>query len=394
APFEAGLQELVRTVLCSPKFLFRVELDDRPRARKPQPLDEYPLASRLSYFLWSTLPDEELLALAAKRQLAPNLAAQVRRMLRDPKAAALVKNFGMQWLQLQRLPAFQPDPTLFPGVNDGLKRAMLRETELFLGEILREDRSLLDLVEADFTYVNRPLARHYGLEQVAFPSTPGAREGRRRDDNEFVRVSLPPGQRGGLLTHASILTATSNPTRTSPVKRGKWVLEQLLGTPPPPAPPDVPALDQQKELTGTLRQRLEQHRANPACAGCHAQMDALGFAFENFDAVGRYREKDGAEPINASGSLPDGRAFAGAAELKGILKEKKDRIARNLAEKLMTYGLGRGLEYYDERALRKVLAEVAAADYRFSALVASIVQSDPFRLRRGKAADETRASQP
>lgn len=392
--FEAGLQGLVRTVLCSPKFLFRLELDDRPRARKPQPLDDYQLASRLSYFLWSTLPDEDLLALAAKRQLGPNLAAQVRRMLRDPRAAALVQNFGMQWLQLQRLPAFQPDPTLFPGVNDGLKRAMLRETELFLGEVLREDRSLLDLVDADFTYVNRPLARHYGLEKVAFPSSPGAKEGRRRDDSEFVRVSLPPGQRGGLLTHASILTATSNPTRTSPVKRGKWVLEQFLGTPPPPAPPDVPALDQQKELTGTLRQRMEQHRANPACAGCHTQMDALGFAFENFDAVGRYREKDGAEPINASGSLPDGRAFAGAAELKGILKEKKDLVARNLAEKLMTYGLGRGLEYYDERALRKVLAELAAADYRFSALVISIVQSDPFRLRRGQAAEEAQASPP
>ncbi|MBX3732259.1 MAG: DUF1592 domain-containing protein [Verrucomicrobiae bacterium] len=382
--FEGGLQELVRAALVSPKFLFRVELDDQPRAETPQPLDAFHLASRLSYFLWSTMPDDELLDLAGRNALGDQLEAQVRRMLRDPKSEALVRNFGLQWLQLQRLSSFQPDKNLFPDFDERLRRAMLRETELFLDEIIREDRSLLDLVDADFTYVNRALARHYGVESQAFPEG-GPRGGRRRSD-EFVRVNLPERQRGGLLTQASILTATSNPTRTSPVKRGKWVLEQILGTPPPPPPPDVPELDDQEELAGTLRQRMEQHRANPACASCHHQMDALGFALENFDAIGRFRQADADGPIDPSGTLPDGKSFQGAADLRTILREKQELVARNLAEKLTTYALGRGLEYYDERALRKMLAEVAESDYRFSALVIAIVKSDPFRLRRGLGA--------
>jgi hypothetical protein len=305
---------------------------------------------------------------------------------------ALVQNFGMQWLQLERLATFQPDSKLFPSFDENLRKAMLRETELFLGEILREDRSLLDLVDADFTYVNRPLARHYGIESEAFKGGGGGgRRGGRGGGGDFVRVSLPDRKRGGLLTQASILTATSNPTRTSPVKRGKWVLEQILGTPPPPPPPNVPGLEDQKELSGTLRQRMEQHRANPSCANCHQQMDALGFAFENFDAVGRFREGDADGKIDPSGKLPDGKTFQGSAELRTILKDKKDLVARNLAEKLTTYALGRGLEYYDERAIRKILGDVARAEYRFSSLVVSIVQSDPFRMRRGLGAASAEA---
>lgn len=382
---EAGVQQLVETVLCSPKFLFRVELDDRPKTRDAHPLEEYQLASRLSYFLWSSMPDDTLLDLAARKQLTPNLPAQVQRMLRDPKAQSLVQNFAMQWLQLQRLKSFAPDTSLFPNFDENLRRAMLKETELFVGEIFQEDHSVLELVDADFTYVNRTLARHYGLENVAFSNNSEQRSRRRRSsDTEFVRVTLPDHQRGGLLTQASVLTVTSNPTRTSPVKRGKWVLEQILGTPPPPPPPNVPTLETQHELKGTLRQRMEQHRTNPTCANCHQNMDSLGFAFENFDAIGRFRSKDADGPIDPSGVLPDGKEFKGPAELKDLLKNKKELVARNLAEKLLTYGLGRGLEYYDERALNKIVDQMAKNDYKFSSLVSAIVQSDPFRLRRGK----------
>jgi len=386
--FGGGLRQLVKVTLCSPKFLFRTELDDKPKTKDAHPLDEYQLASRLSYFLWSTMPDEELLTLAGKNQLTKNLDAQVRRMLKDPRSVALVQNFGMQWLQIQRLATFAPDATLFPGFDERLRQAMMKETELFLGEIVREDLSVLTLVDADFTYLNRPLARHYGIEDKVFPQ--GKRDWRR--ENDFIRVSLPDKSRGGLLTQASILTVTSNPTRTSPVKRGKWVLEQILGTPPPPPPPGVSELDEQHELKGTLRQRMEQHRANPSCANCHQQMDALGFAFENFDAIGRFRAKDGADVIDPSGTLPNGQSFKGPAELKTVLTEKKDLLARNVTEKLMTYALGRGLEYYDERTIKQVVAEMAKQDYKFSTLVASIVQSDPFRQRRGKELKEKHES--
>jgi len=376
---EAGVQDLVRAALVSPKFLFRVEDDDAPKSTKARPLGDHALASRLSYFLWSTMPDETLMALADMGRLTEELEPQVRRMLKDARAVALVRNFGLQWLQLQRLATFQPDATLFPAFDDRLRRAMLRETELFLAEIVREDRSILDLVDADFTYVNRALARHYGMEGRM------PKDGAGQD--EFVRVTFEDRKRGGLMTQASILTATSNPTRTSPVKRGRWVLEQILGTPPPPPPPNVPELEAQHELKGTLRQRMEQHRSNPSCANCHQQMDAMGFAFENFDAIGRFRAKDGKEAIDPSGTLPDGSAFDGAAGLRGILKGRKELVARNLAEKLMTYATGRGLEFYDEPAIKKVLVGTAKGEYRFSSMILSIVQSDPFRMRRGLAAD-------
>jgi hypothetical protein len=386
-PFEAGIQLALQAVLASPKFLFRIELDDRPDQAQSHPIDEYQLASRLSYFLWSSMPDDELFALAAKKQLTPNLDAQIRRMLKDPKATALTDNFALQWLQLRRLKSMTPDSKLFPSFNDPLRSAMLKETELFFAEIVREDRSILDLLDADFTYLNEPLARHYGVSdtngnwQGQKPTKPGGQPIR---GPQFVRVSLQKGDRGGLLTQASILTVTSNPTRTSPVKRGKWVLEQMLGTPPPPPPPNVPELVDNKETTGTLRQRMEQHRANPACAGCHARMDPLGFAFENFNAVGAFRKKDGNFDIDPSGTLPDGKTFKGPAELKAILKEKKDLFARNLAEKMLTYALGRGVEYYDRPTLDRICAALAKNDYKFSVLVTEIAKSEPFRLRRGK----------
>jgi mono/diheme cytochrome c family protein len=369
---EAGIQLALEAVLVSPKFLFRVELDDRPDSQGPHPLDDYQLASRLSYFLWATMPDDELLGLAARKQLAPNLEGQARRMLRDPKAQALVENFAVQWLQLRNLRTVAPDPMLFPEFDDKLRADMLKETELFFGAVVHEDRGILDLLDADFTFVNERLARHYGIRGV--------------EGEEFRRVSLAGGQRGGLLTQASILTVTSNPTRTSPVKRGKWVLEQILGTPPPPPPPMVPELpaDEKARLTGSLRQRMEQHRANPSCAVCHTKMDALGFAFENFDAVGAFRTKDGTFPIDPSGTLPDGQSFRGPAELKAILRGKKELFSRCLTEKMLTYALGRGVEPYDRPTVEAINAALACNDYRFSTLVLEIVKSEPFRLRRGK----------
>ena len=388
-PFDAAMQFAMQAVLVSPKFLFRVELDQRPDSSDAHPIDEFQLASRLSYFIWSTMPDDELFQLAAKNELTKNLDAQVRRMLQDPKSASLVSNFAMQWLQLQRLQIVSPDPKAFPSFNDRLRRAMLKETELFVEAVIREDRSILDLLASDFTFLNEPLARHYGvLDTVGNqPQMKDKKPGGQsiRGEN-FVRVSLQNQDRGGLLTQASVLAVTSNPTRTSPVKRGKWVLEQILGTPPPPPPPDVPELpqDDKSVLTGSLRQRLEQHRANPSCANCHAKMDPLGFAFENFDAIGAFRSKDGEFPIDPSGTLPDGRTVSGPGELKLILKDKKDQFSRCLAEKLMIYSLGRGLDYYDKPAIKRVTTALAANDFKFSTLVAEIAKSEPFRLRRGK----------
>ena len=386
--WEAAMQRTMQAVLVSPKFLFRLELDDRPDSPEPRVLDEFQLASRMSYFLWSTMPDDELFALAGKGELTKNLDAQVRRMLADPKSKSLVDNFAMQWLQLQRLKTVAPDPKLFPTFNDRLRTAMLKETELFFEAIIREDRSILDLIDADFTFVNRTLAQHYGLEAAMSKPADGDQRRRRSDPNReqnFERVTLPDKLRGGLLTQASILTVTSNPTRTSPVKRGRWILEQILGAPPPPPPPNVPELAEgdKAQLTGSLRQRLEQHRANPACANCHAKMDPLGFAFENFNAIGGYRQKDGDFPIEAGGVLPGGKTFQGPAELKSILLEQRAKVGRNLTEKLLTYGLGRGLEHYDRRPVMRIQEALAKNGYKFSTLAVEIVKSDPFRMRRG-----------
>ncbi len=386
--WEGGIQRALIAVLVSPKFLFRMELDDRPKAAEARPLDEFQLASRLSYFLWSTMPDDELTALATKGELTANIDAQVKRMLADKKAEALVENFALQWLELQRLKTVAPDQKMFPGFDDRLRRSMQRETELFIAEIIREDRSLLDFVDADFTYLNETLAQHYGIADTNgnwIGQPPHRDKGEPIPRRNFVRVSLSPDQRGGLLTQASILTVTSNPTRTSPVKRGRWVLEQILGDPPPPAPPDVPLLEEgdKAALTGSLRQRMEQHRSKAACANCHARMDPIGFVFENFDAIGRYRTKDGDFTIETAGELPDGSKFAGLAEFKQVLRQRKPQISRCFIEKLLTFGLGRGLEYYDRPVVDRIAATVTQGDDKFSTVIREIVRSEPFRLRRG-----------
>ena len=387
--WEAAQQRAFMAVLVSPKFLFRLELDDRPDSDQPHPLDEFQLASRLSYFLWSTMPDDELWQLASRGELSKNLDSQVQRMLKDRRSRSLVTNFAMQWLQLQRLKTLAPDKKLFPSFNDQLRNAMARETEMFIEAIIHEDRSVLDMLDADFTFLNETLANHYGIADTKgnwMGKKPERDGGRQIPRREFVRVELNGKLRGGLLTQASILTVTSNPTRTSPVKRGRWVLEQILGAPPPPPPPNVPELAEgdKEQLTGSLRQRMEQHRANPACANCHAKMDPLGFAFENFDAIGGYRLKDGEFPIEAGGILPDGKAFQGPGDLKSILMERRNQFTRCLTEKLMIYALGRGLEYYDRRPVMQIQETLAKNDYKFSVLVSEIVKSDPFRLRRGK----------
>ena len=376
--WEAGAQAMISAVLASPKFVFRIEQDEQPFAKDAHPLSEFALASRLSYFLWGSMPDEELFALANSGKLSANLEAQTTRLLKDKRAQYLVSGFALQWLQTRRLALVTPDAKMFPEFDDALRTSMIRETELFLSEIVREDRSVFDIIDADFTYLDRPLAELYKIPNV---------ESRRAGD--FVRVTLPKGERGGVLTQASILTATSNPDRTSPVKRGKWILEQILGTPPPPAPADVPSLEGQKQLTGNLRQRLEQHRANPSCASCHNRMDALGFAFEKFDAIGRNRTMDEGVLIDTAGKLPDGRAFAGATQLKAVLKADHEKFVRNLSAKLLTYSLGRGLEFYDEPALDKMVLSAEKGQNRFSALVMAAVLSDPFRLRRGTSQVET-----
>jgi mono/diheme cytochrome c family protein len=391
--WDEAMQRAFMAVLVSPKFLFRLELDNSPvntgDGSAPRPIDEFQLASRLSYFLWSTMPDDELMALARRGELTNQLDAQVRRMLADPRSRALVDNFAMQWLQLKRLKTFAPDPRQFQSFNENLRSAMSRETELFFESIIREDRSVLEMIDADYTFLNETLARHYGIADTKgnWIGQKAEREGGQPiPRREFVRVSLPHKLRGGLLTQASILTVTSNPTRTSPVKRGRWVLEQILGAPPPPPPPNVPELveGEKAQLTGSLRQRMEQHRANPACANCHAKMDPIGFAFENYDAIGAYRTKDGEFPIEPAGVLPDGKAFQGPADLKTILMEKKSQFTRCLTEKLMIYALGRGLEYYDRRPVMQIQEALAKKDFKFSVLVSEIVKSDPFRLRRGK----------
>jgi mono/diheme cytochrome c family protein len=384
--WDQGIQLALQAVLCSPRFLFRVELDDRADSPAPHAINDYQLASRLAYFLWNTMPDAELFALAAKNELHQNVEAQVRRMLKDEKASTLTDSFLTQWLQLRLLKNVNPDRKLFPDFDDRLRDAMQKESQACFEHILREDRSILELLDANYTFLNDRLARHYGIrDTLGTPAgKPLAPNGRYIPRDQFVKVNFQNDERGGILTQASILTITSNPTRTSPVKRGKWVLEQILGTPPPPPPANVPELDEQGQLTGTLRQRMEQHRKNPSCANCHARMDAMGFAFENFDAIGRFRTKDGDIDIDPSGTLPSGQSFKGASELKRILLGKKDLFARTVAEKLLTYAVGRGLEYYDRRAVDQIVAAVSRDNYRFSTLVVEITKSDPFRMRRGK----------
>ena len=382
--FEQGIRVGLQAILVSPYFLFHV-VEERPgeEAGKAYPLSEFELASRLAYFLWSRPPDEDLFRLAASGRLRAEgvLEREVRRLLKDSRADALGQNFASQWLQLRQLQSVSPDPETYPDFDAELGQAMRKETELFFAAIVREDRSVLELLDADFSYVNARLAAHYDLDgELGATGNNSAEPG-----DGFRRVQLTEGRRGGLLTHASILTLTSNPTRTSPVKRGKWILEQLLGAPPPPPPPDVPELEDREIEATSLRERLEKHRVNPACASCHKRMDPLGFALEHYDAIGAWRDRDGLFPIDASGTLPDGTFFDGAGELSEILAEKRrEDFVRALTEKLMTYGLGRGLEYHDVCTVDRIVEAMESAEYRFSNLVLEIVRSAPFQMRRSR----------
>lgn len=377
ANLEESVGTAVQAALASPSFLYRWELDPKVEngdsqsnlASGVRSLNPYEFASRLSYFLWSSMPDDKLFELAAAGTLLePSvLEAQVRRMLVDPKAKSLASNFAGQWLQFRQIEAIAPDPELFPAFDEELRRAMRRESEIFFEAVMREDRSILEFLDADFTFVNARLANHYQIDGEF-----GA---------EFQRVRLnAQSMRGGILTQAGTLALTANPTRTSPVIRGKWVLEQILGTPPPPPPPNVGELEESREAaaSASLRERLEIHRSQAECAVCHAKMDPIGFAFENFDAVGAWREFDGAFPIDASGELPDGRRFNGPKELIAILKTE-EAFPRTVIEKMLTFALGRGLEYYDKCVTDEILAAAQKADFRFSALVVAIVMSDPFQ---------------
>jgi hypothetical protein len=369
--FERGIQVALQAILVSPNFLFHV-VQDPPSEGAIVPLNDFELAARLSFFLWSRGPDNELFDLAEQGKLHDDnvLAEQVRRMLAHNHAAALSENFAAQWLQLARLDTIAPDPDLYPAFDEELRRASREETERFFATVLREDRSVLTLLDADFSILNERLARHYGVAGVSGP--------------QFRRVTFVNGQRGGLIGQASILTITSNPTRTSPVKRGKWILEELLGTPPLPPPPDVEDLSEDAEdvASASLRDRLEKHRSNEICASCHRIMDPLGFALENYDAIGAWRERDGKFPINASGTLPDGTFFDGPLGLKDAMLERKRDFVRCLAEKMLTYALGRGVEYYDRSALESIVAAVEKDDYRMSRLVLEVIRSIPFQMKR------------
>ena len=373
ADFEAGIEAALSAILVSHEFLFRVERDPAGLApRTAYRLSDLDLASRLSFFLWSSIPDDELLDLAERGQLGrPEvLERQARRMLADPRARTLATSFAAQWLQLRNLEATVPNRRLFPGFDDNLRQALRRETELLFEEILRNDRSVLGLLRSDHTFLNERLAKHYGIPHVY-----GTR---------FRRVELAPGsRRGGVLRHGSVLTVTSYATRTSPVLRGKWVLENLIGTPPPPPLPDVPALDDNAVPAGLpVRERLQKHRANPACASCHDRIDPVGFALDNFDAVGRWREREADRPVDASGGLPDGSTFEGVSGLEAALLRRPEIFVTTLTEKLLTFALGRGIGHHDGAAVRAVVREARKEKNRFSAIVCGIVKSVPFRMRR------------
>ena len=366
---ERSTQLAVAAILVSPSFLFRMEVDPEPG--QVRDLNDFELATRLSYFLWSSMPDDELFGAAARGELhtEEQLVQQARRMLKDDRVEALVENFAGQWLQLRGLEEVSPSQKQFPTFDNQLREAMLRETELFFRTIVSDNRSILDFLDADYTYVNDRLAKHYGISGVSGP--------------DFKRVSLEGGRRGGLLGQASILTVTSDPTRTSPVKRGKWILENLFDAPPPEPPPNVPQLAEgdSSQLTGSLREQMERHRADPACASCHKMMDPLGFGLENYNAIGAWRDRDGTIEIDATGELPSGQTFDGPQELRHLLLQRQDDFRRCLSEKMLTFALGRGLEYYDACAVERIVNRLQADDDRFAIVVEEIVKSPAFRQR-------------
>ncbi len=374
--FENGIEMALRAVLVSPEFLFRVEQNPAKAAPgSAYKISNLELASRLSFFLWSSIPDDELLNAATTGKLASPavLEQQVRRMLRDDRSRVLVTNFAEQWLYLRNLASTNPDMRLFADFDDNLRQSFKQETELFFESILREDRNVLDLLSANYTFLNERLAKHYGI-----PNVYGSR---------FRKVTLAPDSgRGGLLSQGSVLAVTSYPNRTSPVIRGKWILDNILGVPPPPPPPFVPALKENGGIGKALsmRERMAQHRDNPACSGCHQLMDPVGFAFENYDAVGRWRNVDDSVPIDAAGSLPDGSKFKGVVGLQQALLKRPDAFLTTFTEKLLTYGLGRGVESYDAPAVRHVVQEARTKDYRFSSFILGIVSSSPFQMRRSQ----------
>lgn len=369
--FETSVKFALRAVLVSPNFVFRIERDQP--GELPYRINSYELATRLSYFLWSSMPDDELFRVAAQGKLHEPavMEAQVKRMLRDPKAQAFAANFAGQWLRVEELKTtVQPDPERFRQFTPELRDAMYREPIEFFAAAVRDNASLIALLDSDYTFVNETLAKHYGITNVT-----GA---------EFRRVSLPDRNRGGVLGMGGVLTLTSYPQRTSPVLRGKWVLEELLGTPPPPPPPDaggLPAEDAPRDGL-TFRQRLEEHRKKPQCVGCHSRMDPLGFGLENFDAIGRWRTKIRNEPVDASGVMPSGEKFSGPAELKQVLLARKDEFARNLTERMLAYALGRGVEYYDMPTIKRITDKLKNDDYRGATLVMEIAKSYPFQNRR------------
>jgi mono/diheme cytochrome c family protein len=368
--FEAGIETALQRILASPKFVFRVERDPAalPAIHR---VSDVELASRLSFFLWSSIPDDDLLNAASQGTLEDPvvLEREVRRMLADPKAEALVSNFAGQWLHLRNVPNVLPNSDLFPDFDENLRQSMRRETELLFESMIHEDRGVLNLLTADYTFVNERLARHYGI-----PDIYGSR---------FRRVEITDEARKGLLGQASILAATSHAERTSPVVRGKFILENILGMPVPPPPPDVPPLKATEagEQPKTIREQMAEHRANPACATCHKIMDPIGFSLENFDAVGAWRAREPGGPIDASGQLADGTKVDGVAGLRDAIVRRPDMFASTLTEKLLTYGLGRGLDYYDMPAVRSIVRDAAQSNYRFSAIVMGIVRSTPFQMR-------------
>jgi mono/diheme cytochrome c family protein len=375
ATFDAGIENALAFLLTAPKFLFRTEsVPANVAPGSAYRVSDLELASRLSFFLWSSIPDDELLNVAGQGKLKDPeiLEQQVKRMLTDPKSAALVRNFAGQWLYLRNLPSSKPDGHEFPNFDDNLRQSFRRETELFFESIMRENRSVLDLLNANYTFVNERLARHYGIKNVY-----GTR---------FRRVTLSDQTRMGLLGQGSILTVTSYPNRTSPVLRGKWILENILGTPPPPPPPNVPPLKENDETSKprSVRELLEEHRKSPACAGCHAVMDPLGFSLENFDGIGEWRGKDHSGPIDASGQLADGTKVEGPVTLRQALLKRPEQFVGTVTEKLLTYSLGRGLEAYDMPVVRGIVRDAARNEYRFSSLITSIVKSIPFQMRKSQ----------
>jgi hypothetical protein len=370
--FDSGIESALAFILVSPQFLFRAENDPaKVVSGTAYRVSDVELASRLSFFLWSSIPDDDLLTTAARGKLHDPvvLEQQVRRMLADRRSEALIDNFFGQWLYLRNLKATAPDQQVFPDFDDNLRQAMRQETKLFFDSILHEDRSVLDLLNADYTFVNERLARHYGMPNIY--------------GSQFRRIPVTDPARRGLLGQASILTVTSYPNRTSPVQRGKWILTNILGTPPLPPPPNVPELKENAEgaQPKSVRERMEAHRADAVCAGCHKVMDPVGFALENFDAIGRWRASDDGAKIDPSGVLFNGAKVDGAVELRQTLTSRPEVFVGVMAEKLLTYALGRGVEYYDMPAVRRIVRDAAARDFKFSSLIAGVVRSAPFQMK-------------